>query len=262
MLITSLTRPIPLARYDPSAPILLEGALKLATKYEVHGVRALIVVYLQSAWPETHEDWLQLRKENSTMMHKHGVAEDGKCKGKFYNGCVPEPVSTIRMTRRYNVPSTLPGAYYELYTIYQVRNDWDAYRQETITQPMLDHLRNCGRTIRRSLLQVDDFEVLLLMQNALIVHCAELDDALGSCSAAFECRKPEDCKASIARFLEDESITASVRWCIGNNPLGTLEYWLKWDILGVCKPCTSITRAKMRRCAGQVWETIMECCQQ
>lgn len=50
-------RSIDPSAFDPTMPLVLEGALKLATKYDVPVVRSAIVKHLQCAWPMYLEEW-------------------------------------------------------------------------------------------------------------------------------------------------------------------------------------------------------------
>jgi hypothetical protein len=78
----------------PDTMMMLEGILKLATKYQIDPLRARVVAVLQSEWPTSLQNW-------DSIMQKEKVVR------QF-------PGHIIRIARDFDVPNVLPIAFYEL----------------------------------------------------------------------------------------------------------------------------------------------------
>ncbi|OBZ79828.1 hypothetical protein A0H81_01512 [Grifola frondosa] len=151
-------------RFDPNTPVLVEGTLKLAMKYECDALRARIVENLEADWPQTLAQWDARRSESILVRSEHSMQLTGKVNGLYLDDRLPEPASAIRIASDYYIPSILPAAFYQL-ALLSTDADWDAYRANPGK-----HLRFGARTARWRLLDKRDLMRLVHGQKLLAAH--------------------------------------------------------------------------------------------
>ena len=101
-------------RFDPNTPVLVQGALKLAMKYECDALRHRIVSSLEADWPQTLAQWDARRAEAVLLRSEHSLQLTGRVNGLYLDDRLPEPASAIRLASDYGIPSILPAAFYTL----------------------------------------------------------------------------------------------------------------------------------------------------
>ncbi|EJD07217.1 uncharacterized protein FOMMEDRAFT_24647 [Fomitiporia mediterranea MF3/22] len=82
---------------------VVSGILRLASKYEIDGLRSRALEHLSVAWPATLKGW-DAREE--FLGNAGGSVEEPR----FY----PNPVEVINLAREVNAPNLLPSAFYDL----------------------------------------------------------------------------------------------------------------------------------------------------
>lgn len=138
----------------------------MAVKYELIDVRKRIVDHLQADWPTSLREWDNLEAYKDQLMSSFcsvDIDED-----------MPEPVATIVLARKFDIPCVLPAAFYLLSTMRMV-DDYDVHRAYTgVEGDELDvngTFISCeARTARWSLLGVDEFRCLCRGREKLAEH--------------------------------------------------------------------------------------------
>ncbi|KAI0931488.1 hypothetical protein AcW1_001120 [Taiwanofungus camphoratus] len=151
-------------RFNPNTPVLVEGTLKLAMKYECDALRSRIVENLEADWPQTLAQWDARHAESILARSEHTQQFTGKVNGLYLDDRLPEPASAIRIASDYNVPSILPAAFYQL-ALLNTDADWDTYRANPSK-----HLRFGARTARWRLLDKRDLMRLVHGQKLLAAY--------------------------------------------------------------------------------------------
>jgi len=151
-------------RFNPNTPVLVEGTLKLATKYECDAIRTRIVENLEADWPQTLAQWDARRAEGILARSEHSQQFTGKVNGLYLDDRLPEPASAIRIASDYNITSILPAAFYQL-ALLSTDADWDTYRANPGK-----HLRFGARTARWRLLDKRDLMRLVHGQRLLAAY--------------------------------------------------------------------------------------------
>ncbi|KZT08652.1 uncharacterized protein LAESUDRAFT_811264 [Laetiporus sulphureus 93-53] len=151
-------------RFNPNTPVLVEGTLKLATKYECDALRARIVENIEADWPQTLAQWDARRAEFILARSEHTQQFTGKVNGLYLDDRLPEPASAIRIASDYNIPSILPAAFYQL-ALLSTDADWDAYRANPGK-----NLRFGARSARWRLLDTHDLLRLVHGQRELAAY--------------------------------------------------------------------------------------------
>ncbi|KAH9929673.1 uncharacterized protein B0H18DRAFT_873780 [Fomitopsis serialis] len=151
-------------RFNPNTPVLVEGTLKLATKYECDAIRTRIVENFEADWPQTLAQWDARRSECILLRSEHAQQFTGKINGLYLDDRLPEPASAIRVATDYVIPSILPAAFYQL-ALLSTDADWDEYRANPGK-----HLRFGARTARWRLLDKRDLMRLVHGQKLLAGH--------------------------------------------------------------------------------------------
>ncbi|KAI0828965.1 hypothetical protein BC628DRAFT_1417344 [Trametes gibbosa] len=153
-------------RFDPNTPVLVEGALKLAMKYECEALRHRIIENLEADWPQTLAQWDARRAEAVILRSEHSLQLTGRVGGRYLDDRLPEPASAIRIASDHAIPSILPAAFYQL-ALLSTDADWDAYRASPGAGR---HLRFGARTARWPLLDKRDLMRLVHGQKLLAAH--------------------------------------------------------------------------------------------
>ncbi|THG98537.1 hypothetical protein EW026_g3664 [Hermanssonia centrifuga] len=165
-------------RFNPNTPVLVQGALKLAIKYECETIRARIVENLEADWPQTLAQWDARRLEATIARSEHGLRPNGKVDGLYLDDRLPEPASAIRIASDFNIPSILPAAFYNLALI-NTDADWDKYRANPITEGK--PLRFGARTARWNILDKTDLMRLVHGQKLIAAYTRAIGtDIFGS----------------------------------------------------------------------------------
>ncbi|EED80879.1 predicted protein [Postia placenta Mad-698-R] len=155
-------------RFNPDTPVLVQGTLKLATKYECDALRTRIVENLEADWPQTLAQWDARRAEGILARSEHSQQFTGKVNGLYLDDRLPEPASAIRIASDYHIPSILPAAFYQL-ALLSTDADWDTYRANPGK-----HLRFGARTARWRLLDKRDLMRLVHGQRLLASYTREI----------------------------------------------------------------------------------------
>ncbi|PCH34156.1 hypothetical protein WOLCODRAFT_22496 [Wolfiporia cocos MD-104 SS10] len=155
-------------RFNPNTPVLVEGTLKLATKYECDALRTRIVENLEADWPQTLAQWDARRAEGILARSEHAQQFTGKVNGLYLDDRLPEPASAIRIASDYGIPSILPAAFYQL-ALLSTDADWDEYRANPGK-----HLRFGARTARWRLLDKRDLLRLVHGQRLIAAYTRDI----------------------------------------------------------------------------------------
>lgn len=94
----------------------MTGVMRLALKYEIDTVRALIVKHVEADWPQTLEEWDAHQAEKGSAAQAYVDSKDKKFRGKYFDDAYPEPVAAIRFALEFDIPRILPAAWYQLAT--------------------------------------------------------------------------------------------------------------------------------------------------
>ncbi|TDL17685.1 hypothetical protein BD410DRAFT_843478 [Rickenella mellea] len=143
-------------RFDPFAPLKLEGLLKLATKYDFQRLRRSIIEHFVPAWPATLREWDYL-EEN---MNAWTVDDSPDTDSKTLDDVFPEPGAAIHLARLCDIPQVLPAAFYNLSRLSQ-KYDWSHYHAHCFDS-RYDSLYWGQRTARWALLCSEDYRCLLM----------------------------------------------------------------------------------------------------
>ena len=93
--------------YEPAPASTAEPLIHMATKYQMDTIRQRIVENIERDWPRSLEEWdmLETRLE---MLREDETRPDRMC------AYAAEPASTVVLARKYDIPSVLPAAFYDL----------------------------------------------------------------------------------------------------------------------------------------------------
>ncbi|KAI0094330.1 hypothetical protein BDY19DRAFT_881172 [Irpex rosettiformis] len=107
---------LPLSKPCRDTPRKVEGIMRLAVKYDVEGIRTVILRHIESEWPQTLSEWELLEREKRSFCELK-LADPGPRNSK---GAVavepPDPALAVRFGVEFNCPKILPAAFYELAT--------------------------------------------------------------------------------------------------------------------------------------------------
>ncbi|KAH9920252.1 uncharacterized protein BXZ73DRAFT_91979 [Epithele typhae] len=84
---------------QPNTPVLVQGALKLAAKYECEALRHQLIASLEADWPQTLAQWDARRAEAVLLRSEHALQVHGRVAGLYLDDRLPEPASAIRTGR-------------------------------------------------------------------------------------------------------------------------------------------------------------------
>ncbi|OSD06220.1 hypothetical protein PYCCODRAFT_1442967 [Trametes coccinea BRFM310] len=216
-------------RFDPNTPVLVEGALKLAMKYECDALRRRIIENLEADWPQTLAQWDARRSEAVILRSEHSLQLTGKVDGRYLDDRLPEPASAIRIASDYGIPSILPAAFYQL-ALLSTDADWDAYRANPGK-----HLRFGARTARWRLLDKRDLMRLVHGQKLLAAHTR----AIGTDIFGLRCqRNMKGCtkaRNDCWKYFQENAPNSM------DDPLDILYDCMRLDTLFTDLPCTACT---------------------
>ncbi|KAI0639952.1 hypothetical protein C8Q77DRAFT_1046589 [Trametes polyzona] len=218
-------------RFDPNTPVLVEGALKLAMKYECEALRQRLIENLEADWPQTLAQWDARRAEAIILRSEHSLQLTGKVGGRYLDDRLPEPASAIRIASDHGVPSILPAAFYQL-ALLSTDADWDAYRASPGTSK---HLRFGARTARWRLLDKRDLMRLVHGQKLLAGYTRAVGtDVFGPrCQRGVKgCTKARnDCW----KYFQENAPNSM------DDPLDILHDCMRLDTLFTELPCAACT---------------------
>ncbi|KAI0673675.1 hypothetical protein C8Q78DRAFT_967754 [Trametes maxima] len=216
-------------RFDPNTPVLVEGALKLAMKYECDALRRRIIANLEADWPQTLAQWDARRAEAVLLRSEHSLQLTGKVDGAYLDDRLPEPASAIRIASDYGIPSILPAAFYTL-ALLSTDADWDAYRANPGK-----HLRFGARTARWRLLDKRDLMRLVHGQKLLAGHTR----AVGTDIFGLRCQRGvKGCtkaRNDCWKYFQENAPNSM------DDPLDILYDCMRLDTLFTELPCTACT---------------------
>lgn len=234
-------------RFNPHTPVLVEGTLKLAAKYECDALRTRIVENLEADWPQTLAQWDARRAEGILARSEHSQQFTGKVNGLYLDDRLPEPASAIRIASDYNVPSILPAAFYQL-ALLSTDADWDKYRANPGK-----HLRFGARTARWRLLDKRDLMRLVHGQRLLAAYTRAIGtDIFGKrCQRGIKtCAKA---RSECWKYFQENAPISM------DDPLDILYDCLRLDTLFTDVPCgacvndIATTAEKKRR---ELWRSL------
>ncbi|RPD82194.1 hypothetical protein L226DRAFT_475609 [Lentinus tigrinus ALCF2SS1-7] len=216
-------------RFDPNTPVLVEGALKLAMKYECDALRHRIVSSLEADWPQTLAQWDARRAEAVILRSEHSLQLTGKVNGLYLDDRLPEPASAIRIASDYGIPSILPAAFYTL-ALLSTDADWDDCRANPGK-----HLRFGARTARWRLLDKRDLMRLVHGQKLLAGHTRSIGtDIFGPrCQRGVKgCTKA---RSDCWKYFQENAPNSM------EDPLDILHDCMRLDTLFSDLPCAACT---------------------
>ena len=216
-------------RFDPNTPVLVEGALKLAMKYECDALRHRIVSSLEADWPQTLAQWDARRSEAVILRSEHSLQLTGKVNGLYLDDRLPEPASAIRIASDYGIPSILPAAFYTL-ALLSTDADWDAFRANPGK-----HLRFGARTARWRLLDKRDLMRLVHGQKLLAAHTR----AIGTDIFGMRCQRGvkgcSKARSDCWKYFQENAPNSM------DDPLDILNDCMRLDTLFSDLPCAACT---------------------
>lgn len=234
-------------RFDPNTPVLVEGALKLAAKYECDAVRRRIIENLEADWPQTLAQWDARRAEAVLLRSEHSLQLTGKVGGRYLDDRLPEPASAIRIASDHGIPSLLPAAFYQL-ALLSTDADWDACRANPGK-----HLRFGARTARWRLLDKRDLMRLVHGQKLLAAYTRAVGtDIFGPrCQRGVKgCTKARnDCW----KYFQENAPNSM------DDPLDILYDCMRLDTLFTelpCAACTSDITAMAEKKRRELWRSL------
>ncbi|KAI0697579.1 hypothetical protein BC835DRAFT_755422 [Cytidiella melzeri] len=107
------TATLPLTRFSPDTPILVQGIMRLAVKYDIESIRTMIIRHIEADWPHTLQDWERRQHDKAKSLLFDSSDSDSEHHAVLYDR-FPEPASAIRFVMEFGCPAILPAAFYEL----------------------------------------------------------------------------------------------------------------------------------------------------
>ncbi|TBU38428.1 hypothetical protein BD309DRAFT_971950 [Dichomitus squalens] len=216
-------------RFDPNTPVLIDGALKLAMKYECDALRRRLTASLEADWPQTLAQWDARRAEAVILRSEHSLQLTGKVDGLYLDDRLPEPASAIRIASDYGIPSILPAAFYTL-ALLSTDADWDECRANPGK-----HLRFGARTARWRLLDKRDLMRLVHGQKLLAAHTR----AIGTDIFGLRCQRGvKGCtkaRGDCWKYFQENAPNSM------DDPLDILHDCMRLDTLFSELPCAACT---------------------
>ncbi|KAL6307685.1 hypothetical protein BKA93DRAFT_727017 [Sparassis latifolia] len=214
-------------RFNPDTPVLVQGTLKLAIKYECDALRARIVQNLEADWPQTLAQWDARRVESVLLKSEHSLQFTGKVNGLYLDDRLPEPASAIRIASDYNVSSILPAAFYHL-ALLSTDADWDAYRANPGK-----HLRFGARTARWRLLDKRDLMRLVHGQKLLAAYTRDIGTDIFGLRCQRGGKGCAKARTECWRYFQENAPISM------DDPLDILYDCTRLDTLFTDLPCTT-----------------------
>ena len=204
--------------------------MKLATKYQVDGLRQRVVDIVEESWPRSFEEWIRFRGEFSALRQAFISTSDGLVNGRRFLDSVPEPAAAIRLARDFDVPSILPFAFYTLAGITSDQQyEWDKLQRDDNSERLSVHVRAARWRLldasdllavirgREELASWMDLPVARLWTDAYTLQKL-LDAAAGRCSGF-----SRSCRDKVSVVLEKWKKVIYVHNDGCPDPLGILE---------------------------------------
>lgn len=228
---------LPCKGFEPNAPLVLAGIVRLATKYQIDALRERLIQHVIADWPTTLAEWDRQqavfeeireqvdvqRKELPPDMRKSGNAN---MKGPFYVDRIPEPAAALAFAREFDCPQILPAVYYRL-AIADTDDDWEPHDGRNWM------LYEGHDVVRWSLLTVEEIRRMLHGRHMLGIYAhsfttARVPDKFEGCKRADEDEdRPSGCAAIVACVVKEH-------W------IDTDPYNLNFDHLNRFEPCRKI----------------------
>ena len=216
-------------RFDPNTPVLVEGALKLAMKYECDALRHRIVSSLEADWPQTLAQWDARRAEAVILRSEHSLQLTGKVNGLYLDDRLPEPASAIRIASDYAIPSILPAAFYTL-ALLSTDADWDDCRANPGK-----HLRFGARTARWRLLDKRDLMRLVHGQKLLAGHTRSIGTDIFGLRCQRGVKGCTKARSDCWKYFQENAPNSM------DDPLDILHDCMRLDTLFSDLPCAACT---------------------
>ncbi|KAI0074307.1 hypothetical protein K474DRAFT_73371 [Panus rudis PR-1116 ss-1] len=238
-------------RFNPNTPVLVNGALKLAIKYECDALRARIVENLEADWPQTLAQWDARRTEAIMMRSEHAQQQNGKVNGLYLDDRLPEPASAIRIASDYNIPSILPAAFYEL-SLLSTDADWDKYRS-TPAHAGGKHLRFGARTARWNLLDKRDLMRLVHGQKLLAAYTRAIGTDIFGTRCPRIAKGCSNARADCWKYFQQNAPVSM------DDPLDVLHDCMQLESLFTelpCPSCLSDIKASAEKKRRELWTSL------
>lgn len=232
----------------------MTGVMRLAGKYEIDSLRALIVKHIESDWPQTLEDWDAHQAERTAAAQAYIDNKDKKFKDKYFDEVYPEPVAAIRFALEFDVPRILPAAWYQLATTdAKAHLDYDTVRQ----QPSLRLFSApCSPKARWQLLQADaSLLTIILFGKAKMEDYMKVGEHILR-NSALACETSQRCEQS--GFKKAREFLAL--YGTPADPLTGIKQILAsglWDT-DMCAECITYKHKQLQRARRTIWEALLE----
>ena len=112
---------------DPDFPLVTNGLMELATKYQVDSLSKRIISHLQEQWPKSLDEYIRREVDIKLWAKRFDAVVGDNGQPPYHQSAFvdfPEPASAIRLASHYNIPSVLPAAFYFLSTT-GPENTWE-----------------------------------------------------------------------------------------------------------------------------------------
>lgn len=224
--------------------------MSIATKYQVDAVCAAVVKALKQQWPTTLTNFLRVRKEfhaRTTGLHFGALPS------------APEPAGAIRLAVDFNVPETLPAAYYAL-SIHDIAYPraipghsprFDLLRHEEL----LRYYQGKHLLARRFVNLVDVYTTANFIMCDLRVE--EFDEEAGEPYKTLPCQRAL-ARAKEARSTNSRSLSDAFNKTSRADPFCTLVdiYEGRDDNSEICSPCRDGLQSRCRDKIQALWESL------
>lgn len=164
----------------------------------MEATRNELIRRIESEWPMSLEDWDMREARYASFTSSRTLFEPG------HHLSTPEPASAIAFARRFDIPSILPAAFYDLFGL-ALENNWES-RDEGGDEMI-------GRPVKWDHLSAKDFFVLMRGRERLrnryeylmctiepYVRTSECEGCGGECSSRYAdvCRVGQDPETPLA----------------------------------------------------------------
>ncbi|KAF7791806.1 hypothetical protein EIP86_002830 [Pleurotus ostreatoroseus] len=146
---------LPLRRFDPDKPRLLMGTMRLAIKYEVDGIRDVIMRSVEEDWPHDAESYGVWLAERTRAIQLH----------QDWWHYVPEPAAAMQFATTFDCDKILAGVLYHMATLstsatlpataerqphfvrWQLLDSINFFRYVTAQELLKNETNKCGPTL-------------------------------------------------------------------------------------------------------------------
>lgn len=232
----------------------------MANKYQVDSVRKRVVEIMEDSWPRTFAQWLRQNAELKLLQVLHRAAPSGILDGKFFEDCVPEPASAVRIAEDYDIPAILPYAYYRLAAT-SLKHDLNKL---SVVDPVV--VSSSYRGAKWEILQSRELTRVMYGREALVECLGSLQSAFADVTAVTtqysgRCNQVAACVENGANIVSmwRNTIFRDIFFTASHNPdpLHVLERLVEtmpqWKL---CPLCSSFLLQSIRRRQEQLWTSL------